>query len=381
MSKNVLIAENLTLRFPLTKPASRWRMLFGNNDWGDYHEALKNISFKVAKGTIIGIIGRNGAGKSSLLRALVGLYPLHKGKVLRFGHVGSLLELGGAGGIFITGRQYVIRWLRMNGVSKNEMSRIIKDVREFSELHNRLDDPIYTYSSGMAARLYFATATSIDHDIYLIDEILSVGDAHFNDKCWGRIRSRLKEGVSGVLVTHDWSAVIRICKQAIELKGGQVLSKGDSYKVVQDYLDIQSQLTLNSPVKFSKNLPSVLTANSSKEWSFTIPIENKGKKPVLFNFTIEKLVIAEDWQIIFFGKETLVASSAGNYVITINIAKLPLPPGEYHLNLFLNGQESNGIAGTAYDTRGWTTGNSIRLIVDGESKAGLVLMPFKVKLK
>ena len=382
MSKNVLVCENVSVRFSLTKPANRWRLLFDNTDWGDWHEALNNISFKVPKGTVVGVIGRNGAGKSTLLRSMVGLYPLFRGRVVRLGQISSLFELGGTAGIFISGKQYITRWLSLNGVSKKNWSKIIKEVAEFSELYDKLDEPIYSYSTGMAARLYFSTATSIDQDIYLIDEVLSVGDEHFQAKCWARIRYRLGRGISGVIVTHDWTAILKICKHALKLENGQILAAGNPEKIICDYLNVSSQLNPNSPAKFTKNCPLTLTARSGKDWGFDIPIKNTGKESVLFNFTIEKLEIANDWQVIFFGDQTKVASSEGSYVIQINITKLPLPPAEYRLNLFLNGpNQSNGTVGPSYDSRSWTTGNSIRLVVVGEPIAGLVLIPFRVDLK
>jgi lipopolysaccharide transport system ATP-binding protein len=201
----VILCEEVRVRFPLVSPAGRWRLLLGifANAW---HEALSNVSVRVPHGKIVGVIGSNGAGKSTLLRTMAGVYPLSKGRVVRIGQVSALFELGGMGGLFITGKQYVLRWLRLNGVARLDCARLVEEIREFSELGARLDDRIYTYSAGMAARLYFSTVTSVGHDIYLIDEVLSVGDEHFQAKCWKRVRERLANGVSGVLVTHDWSA-------------------------------------------------------------------------------------------------------------------------------------------------------------------------------
>lgn len=374
----VLLSEEVSVRFPLVSPASRWRLLFGLvvEVW---HEALTNISLSVPKGKIVGVIGRNGAGKSTLLRTLAGVYPLSSGRILRLGPVSSLFELGGMGGFLITGKQYVQRWLRLNDVPSEEWIGLIEEVRDFSELGERLDDRIYTYSAGMAARLYFSTATSLSHEIYLIDEILSVGDEHFQAKCWKRVRDRLANGVSGVLVTHDWSAILRLCEHTCELENGQIKAAGNSEKVICDYLKISEQLDKKHLARFSDKCPESYLAVSGEEWVCEIPIDLMADGHVFFNYTVEKLLLGCDWQILFFGSETLVSSSVGHYLARIKVPKLPLPAGEYRLNLFLSGPRSkDGGPRPSLDIRSWTTGNSLKLSVDGISQPGLVNLPLEV---
>ncbi len=375
----VLFSEEASVRFPLVSPAGRWRLLFGRgvNAW---HDALRGVSLNVPKGKIIGVIGRNGAGKSTLLRTLAGVYPLSAGRVVRLGPVSSLFELGGMGGLLITGKQYVQRWLRLNGVSRDEWSSLIEEVLEFSELGERLDDRIYTYSAGMAARLYFSTATSVSHEIYLIDEVLSVGDEHFQAKCWKRVRERLAEGVSGVLVTHDWSAILRLCEHTCELDNGQIVAQGNSEKIICDYLKLSEQLDKNRLAQFSDEYATSLFAVSGEDWICDIPIDIVGDGPVFFNYSVEKLILGHDWQILFFGSETLISSSVGHYLARIRVPKLPLPGGEYRLNLFLSGVKPNdGGPRPSFDVRSWTTGNSLRLSVEGSWEPGLVSLPLLVE--
>ncbi len=380
MANDVLICDDASVRFPLVSPANRWRLLLGKRIDG-WHEALSGVTLRVPHGKIIGVIGRNGAGKSTLLRTLAGVYPLAGGKVVRLGPVSALFELGGTGGLLITGRQHVQRWLRLNGVPRKDWPALIDEVREFSELGDRLDDRIYTYSAGMAARLYFSTATSVGHEIYLIDEVLSVGDEHFQAKCWKRIRERLARGVSGVLVTHDWSAVLRLCEQSCELSNGQIVATGDSENVICDYLKLADQLAPDRPAKFGAQCPSALQATSERDWACDVPVEVWGQQPVLFNYSVEKLILGQDWQILFMGAETLVASTPGNYMARITVPKLPLPSGEYRVNLFLTGAKpADGSPKPGYDIRSWTTGNSLRLTVSGPQSAALVLMPLNVEM-
>ena len=374
----VLFSEEAGVRFPLVSPAGRWRLLFGGavETW---HDALRGVSLSVPKGKIVGVIGRNGAGKSTLLRTLAGVYSLSAGRVVRLGPVSSLFELGGMGGLLITGRQYVQRWLRLNGVPRDEWSSLIEEVREFSELGERLDDRIYTYSSGMAARLYFSTATSVSHEIYLIDEVLSVGDEHFQAKCWKRVRERLAKGVSGVLVTHDWSAILRLCEHSFELESGQIVAAGNSEQVICDYLKLAEQLDKNRLARFSNECPVSHVAFSGEEWTCDIPINAMADGPVFFNYSVEKLSLGRDWQILFFGSETLVTSTVGHYLARINVPILPLPAGEYRLNLFLTGARPNdGGPRPGFDIRSWTTGNSLILSVKGVSQPGLVSLPLEV---
>ena len=380
--RDVLVCEDVSVRFPLIKPSNRWHLVFGKQEADEWHDALIKINFRVPKGKIIGVIGRNGAGKSTLLRSMAGVYPLNNGRVIRLGPVSALFELGGMGGFLITGKQYVLRWLRFNGIPRRNWLKIVEEVRDFSELGDRLDDRIYSYSAGMAARLYFSTATSFSHKIYLIDEVLSVGDEHFQAKCWLRIRERLAHGVSGVLVTHDWSAILRLCEQALELSNGQIVAKGDSEKIICDYLKLSDQLSIDRSAYFSEDCPTSLSGISGRDWFCDIPVKITKSDPVFFNYSIEKLVLGQDWQILILGEESLVASSQGNYIVRIKIPALPIPSGEYRLNLFLTGVKADDRGPKiAYDIRSWTTGNSIKFLVNGESSSALILMPMEFELR
>ena len=142
----------------------------------------------------------------------------------------GLYELGLVGNPQLTGRQYADRLLNVHGFSARERAAMIAEIHEFSELEDRFDDPVQTYSAGMGARLYFSTATAGRYDVYLLDEILSVGDQHFQSKCWRRLRDRVSAGAAGMLVTHDWSAILRICETAHILDRGKVLYSGPGRK-------------------------------------------------------------------------------------------------------------------------------------------------------
>ena len=354
-------------------------MLFGGRV-GAWHEALSDVSLSVPSGKVVGVVGRNGAGKSTLLRTMAGVYPLAAGRVVRLGPVSALFELGGTGGFLITGRDYVLRWLRINGVARLEWDSVVEEIRSFSELGDRLEDRIFTYSAGMAARLYFSTATSVGREIYLIDEVLSVGDEHFQAKCWHRVRERLARGVSGILVTHDWAAILRLCEQACELENGKVVAQGGAEGIICGYLKISKQLDLGRLARFADQCPSSFCCVSGEDWFCEIPIEVMHDGLVFFTYSIEKLLGGKDWQILFIGADAVVASSPGSYLARIKVPKLPLPRGGYRLNLFLTGAKPlDGGPKPTLDIRSWTTGNSLDLTVDGPASAGLVTLPLEVE--
>lgn len=378
---NVLICDNVTLRFPLINPANRWRLLFSDT-FRNWHYALNNVTFHLSQGSITGIIGRNGAGKSTLLRTLAGIYEPTTGNVIRLGEVSSLFELGGMGGVFITGKQYVRRWLRLNGVPHKNWNDLIQDVREFSELGDRLDDRLYTYSSGMASRLYFSTATCIKSEIYLIDEILSVGDEHFQSKCWRRVRERLRDGVSGVLVTHDWTAILRLCEHACELREGRIVTDDNSEKVICSYLQSIQPEASSIQAKFLEPYLSSITVHSGENLIFDIPIKIFGSEAVFFEYTIEKLIPGKEWQILFFGGKTFVGNLPGEYIAHNDVQQLPIPKGEYRLNLFLfSARPDNGGPRTVYEMRSWISEDCINLNVLGGDEAGLVTVQVEVDIQ
>jgi lipopolysaccharide transport system ATP-binding protein len=148
----------------------------------------------------------------------------------------GLYELGLVGNPHLAGRQYAERLLSVHGFNLRRRAAMIADIHDFSELGDRFEDPVQTYSAGMGARLYFAAATAGHHDVYLFDEILAVGHQHFQSKCWRRLRERLSGGASGILVIHDWSAILRMCETAHILERGQILYSGPADKAVRRYL-------------------------------------------------------------------------------------------------------------------------------------------------
>lgn len=189
-------------------------------------QALRDVSLTVAPGETLGIVGRNGAGKSSTLRVLAGIVPLDAGHVAIGGQVVSLLELGAGFGRDFSGRENILLNGALHGLAREEIEARMDDIVAFSELGDFIDVPVKTYSSGMFVRLGFAIAAHLDADVLLIDEVLAVGDEAFQRKCEARIAEQVAAGATLVLVSHDAALVERTCERVVVLDGGKVAFDG-----------------------------------------------------------------------------------------------------------------------------------------------------------
>jgi lipopolysaccharide transport system ATP-binding protein len=198
--------------------------------------AVRNVSFEVKRGEILGVIGRNGAGKSTLLRLIAGIIVADEGTVdIRKGLKSTLLSIGVGSHSSLSGRENAILNGMMLGATKQHMMRSLEKIREFSELGDFFDRPIYTYSSGMGARLGFATAMEADPDVMLIDEVLAVGDSGFAHKSAQALRERLRSGKTAILVSHDANTIRDLCRRAVWIEDGVSQLEGEAAEVVQRY--------------------------------------------------------------------------------------------------------------------------------------------------
>ena len=197
---------------------------------------LKNISLNIKKGEAVALIGVNGSGKSTLLKLMTKIIYPNKGKIETHGKLTSLLELGAGFHPDFSGRENIYFNASIFGLTKKEIDRRLNEIIEFSELGEHIDNPVRTYSSGMYMRLAFSVAINVDDEILLVDEILAVGDQHFQEKCLKKMADLKNEGKTMVFVTHSMDSVKALCDRAVWLHEGQIKMDADVDSVVDAYL-------------------------------------------------------------------------------------------------------------------------------------------------
>ena len=206
------------------------------SEYGEEFWAIKNISFKVRRGEIIGVIGKNGSGKSTLLQLICGTLTPTGGAITTNGKIAALLELGAGFNSEFTGRENIFINAAVFGLSESEINKKLDAIIAFSDIGQFIDQPIKTYSTGMVVRLAFAVIAHVDADILVIDEALSVGDAFFVQKCMRFLRDFIQKGGTLFFCSHDTEAVLNLCTKAILMKKGEIFLSGEPKEVIKEYL-------------------------------------------------------------------------------------------------------------------------------------------------
>ena len=224
-------------------------------------EALKGVSFDVAKGRTYGIIGRNGSGKSTMLKCVAGITRPTRGTVKVDGRISALIELGAGFHPEISGRENVFINGIMLGLSKREVAKRFDEIVEFAEMKDFIDAPVKTYSSGMYMRLGFAVAIHVDPDVLLVDEVLAVGDEGFTHKCLDKFAEFKRRGKTILLVTHALSMVERFCDEALWLDAGAKKGLGDPKRIIDAYI-----------TAVERSEEALLAAGDARAQELTVPI-------------------------------------------------------------------------------------------------------------
>lgn len=241
--QNAIEVKNVTIKFNMAKEKvdsiKEYILKFIKKQlFFEEFTALNDVSFDVKKGEVFGIIGLNGCGKSTILKIISGIYSPTKGSVKVNGSIAPLIELGAGFDMDLTARENIYLNGSVLGYSKNYIDSKFDEIVDFTELHQFIDVPMKNYSSGMVARIGFAIATITDPDILIVDEILSVGDFLFQQKCEQRINELMKKGTTILIVSHSIDQIKRLCNRVMWLKSGQVVKIGETQEICNEYSHI-----------------------------------------------------------------------------------------------------------------------------------------------
>jgi lipopolysaccharide transport system ATP-binding protein len=274
-----------------------------HEDEGDFW-ALKGVSFEVEQGEVLGIIGRNGAGKSTILKILSRVVEPTSGRAEMRGRLGSLLEVGTGFHPELTGRENIYLNGSILGMNRKEIDRKYDEIVAFSGIEQFIETPVKRYSSGMYVRLAFAVAAHLEPEILIVDEVLAVGDAAFQKKCMGRMERTASQGRTIIFVSHSMPAIKELCDRVILLDGGRVVSEGEADKVVGDYLALlygaENSKSLKAGI-IADDMPRLWGTDEARLRTVEIVNEAEEKASVLcfgqpfrINFTFDAHVNLED---------------------------------------------------------------------------------------
>ena len=314
--------------------------------------ALNDVSFEIKRGEVVGIIGRNGAGKSTLLKVLSKITHPTSGRVEMYGRISSLLEVGTGFHPELTGRENVYLNGTILGMSKSEVDEKYEEIVEFSGVRKFIDTPVKFYSSGMRVRLAFSVAAHLEPEILLIDEVLAVGDAEFQNKCLGKMEDVAMGGRTVLFVSHNMSAMSRLCERGIWLEDGKIFDQGPINQVIQSYLfsgtsesnprvdfelleDKAAQIVSVEALDFQEE-PSLVHLNINP---FSVRIRYRINQ-TLTKYRLGIIIRTPDGFEILTRttsdfENTLWSDEEGNYAFKVEIPGNLLKPGQYLITVFL----------------------------------------------
>ena len=264
--QNAIEVHNVTKKFKVYNDRShtlKEYALFRKRRSYSERNVLNEISFEVKRGESVGLIGHNGCGKSTTLKLLTRIMYPDSGTIEMRGRVSSLIELGAGFHPDMSGRENIYINASIFGLKKKEIDERIQNIIDFSELNEYIDNPVRTYSSGMYMRLAFAVAINVDADILLIDEILAVGDAGFQKKCFDKLREIKKQGTTIVLVSHSMDQIEQFCDRSIWINDGKIVADGTAHNVDAQYLNYMQarSATRNESYSSEQNMTEKRTSD------------------------------------------------------------------------------------------------------------------------
>lgn len=339
--------------------------------------ALKDVSFEVEEGESVGLIGRNGAGKSTMFKLLARITLPTRGHALIRGRVGSLLEVGTGFHPELTGRDNVFLNGAILGMSRAETQRKFDEIVQFAEVEKFIDTPVKRYSSGMQMRLAFSVAAHLEPDVMLIDEVLAVGDQEFQNKCMGRVTEIENEGRTVMFVSHNMGAIRRLCRRAILLNRGSIVADGSVEQVTQAYYELIAPEadggTLEQGVD---NKPAILRRWTARSAGTLPEYVLNSNSSCTFRFEIDVMRPLKDthFQVAIFTPDGILATRVdsldrgGSFVrldpgtaeIHFDISSLPLRAGLYDVHLELRGRRQGRL-------ESWAARPNVRVVDDAST--------------
>ncbi|MDK0571770.1 ABC transporter ATP-binding protein [Clostridium perfringens] len=342
--------KDLTKKYKLyQKRSERLANAFGKEKNIKEFYALRGVSFEINKGECVGIIGHNGAGKSTLLKLLTGVAFPTSGEIEINGRLASMLELGSGFNPELTGMENIYFNGSLNGLTKEEIDGKLKDILEFADIGNFIEQPVKNYSSGMFARLAFAVAINVDPDILIVDEILSVGDVGFQVKCMEKFNDFKKKGKTILYVSHGLGTVKKFCDRAIWLQKGQVVDDGNSVIVVERYYNLNFNPANIEQLKDHKSdiINSIVVKSNTKNVEYLEKLDLEVEYDLISNDLKDPNIVLE-----FRKTDYEPGTTRGNdqFVCGINskdnIKSIPFNLGVNKLKVSLN--KVNLVAGVYY---------------------------------
>ena len=342
--------KDLTKKYKLyQKRSERLANAFGKEKNIKEFYALKGVSFEISKGECVGIIGHNGAGKSTLLKLLTGVAFPTSGEIEINGRLASMLELGSGFNPELTGMENIYFNGSLNGLTKEEIDGKLKDILEFADIGNFIEQPVKNYSSGMFARLAFAVAINVDPDILIVDEILSVGDVGFQVKCMEKFNEFKKKGKTILYVSHGLGTVKKFCDRAIWLQKGEVVDDGNSVIVVERYYNLNFNPANIEQLKDHKSdiINSIVVKSNTKNVEYLEKLDLEVEYDIISNDLKDPNIVLE-----FRKTDYEPGTTRGNdqFVCGINskdnIKNIPFNLGVNKLKVSLN--KVNLVAGVYY---------------------------------
>jgi lipopolysaccharide transport system ATP-binding protein len=332
-----------------TGPWRRFRHMAGRGENATQFWALKDISFRVGVGEVIGIVGPNGAGKSTLLKVLSRITPPTEGYVDLTGRVSSLLEVGTGFHPELTGRENVFLNGAILGMFRAEILRKFDAIVAFAELEQFIDTPVKHYSSGMFVRLAFSVAAHLEPEILIVDEVLSVGDLHFRNRCLGRMQDLRDEGRTVLFVSHDLTSVRQLCTRALMLKGGHLVDDGTPNEITRRYERMYQDSSRNASGAADRAHPprdyhlrrvelrhaaGAISGHFEAGDVMDTHLWSSGRAPEN-SYTVEFKLLNSDDRVISFGSANPVRDTyylAEHQHFVCRLGPLPLTEGSYMLS-------------------------------------------------